>query len=173
MNTTKAGKIISEGTQLFSVPNTEEGRNWYRLAKKYRNRGNLYARGRGTRKNHGNGQHIAVEHSEWFAVYLKELQDFGWTLRMKDYYKNENDTLRKDKQKLINSNDDLHNVINNLSTKIDKLQKELEDERSNKLQMEAQFGILIQGLNEEVEYLKSEDKTNPEKPKTIHLTINL
>lgn len=64
-------KIRTRGNQAFNVPNDEEGHNFLKLLRKFRNRGWHYrAKGRGSRKEHGCQHGIAQEHSEWMAVYL-------------------------------------------------------------------------------------------------------
>lgn len=64
-------KIRTQGNQAFNVPNTEEGQLFLRLLRKFRNRRWFYrARGRGSRKEHGDASYIPKAFSEWFAVYL-------------------------------------------------------------------------------------------------------
>lgn len=66
-------KIKTQGAQAFNVPNDSEGQEFLRLLRKFRNRGwSYHARGRGSRKEHGNPHSIAQEHSEWMAVYLDD-----------------------------------------------------------------------------------------------------
>ena len=64
-------KIRTDGSQAFNVPNDEEGHVFLKLLRKFRNRGWYYrARGRGSRKEHGEANGIEQEHSEWMAVYM-------------------------------------------------------------------------------------------------------
>jgi hypothetical protein len=66
-------KIRTRGNQAFNVPNTEEGHLFVRLMRKFRNRGWYYrARGRGSRKEHGDQAGIPQQFAEWFAVYLNK-----------------------------------------------------------------------------------------------------
>lgn len=67
--------IKTSGNQVFNVPNNEEGREFLRLLRKFRNRGWHYrARGRGSRKEHGCQHGIGQEHSEWMAVYMDNVK---------------------------------------------------------------------------------------------------
>ena len=68
----KTKKIESKGSQVFNVPNDEEGQTFLKSASKYLNRTIYKAskRGRGSRKEHGNASDIPVEHAEWIALYL-------------------------------------------------------------------------------------------------------
>ena len=67
-------KIETNGTQTFSVPNTQEGRLFIELARKYLNRNaysQLRCRGRGERsKTHG--MDLTVNEAEWLAVYVDD-----------------------------------------------------------------------------------------------------
>jgi len=71
-------KIATTGNQLFSVPNTEEGKEFLRLAGKFLNK-NVYKRlrKRGRGKNRPTKtfiNDISVANAEWFAVYGEESQ---------------------------------------------------------------------------------------------------
>ena len=76
-NISKYIPIKSEGTQLFSVPNTEDGKAFLEQAKLYLNRPqySLRSRGRGSRTKHGDQYSIPIKHAEWLAVYLKNEND--------------------------------------------------------------------------------------------------
>lgn len=64
--------IKTKGNQTFNVPNTDEGREFLALCRKYLNKEkSLKARGRGSRKEHGSVYSIPQKYAEWFAVYLK------------------------------------------------------------------------------------------------------
>jgi len=69
-------KIKSEGTQLFSVPNDEEGMAFLKLCKKHLNtkRFKFSKRGRGPRgskwsKGYDSHSSLRASDSKWFAVY--------------------------------------------------------------------------------------------------------
>jgi hypothetical protein len=66
-------KIESDGSQVFNVPNTEEGRRFLDKAAKYLNRPQfgIVKRGRGTRKFAGDQASIPLKDSEWIALYVK------------------------------------------------------------------------------------------------------
>jgi len=66
-------KLKSNNNQAFNVPNDETGRFFITLMGKYRNeRWHYAARGRGSRKKHGDQRGIKCEHAEWLAVYLSQ-----------------------------------------------------------------------------------------------------
>jgi hypothetical protein len=75
-------KIETNGSQIFNVPNTEEGRNWMQNAAKYLNRPqyNMKKRGRGSegreRRNGRltyNGQSdCKLENADWIALYIHD-----------------------------------------------------------------------------------------------------
>ena len=54
-------KIKSEGSQLFNVPNDEQGKAWLKLMHQYRN---------------ANSPATLIHHAEWIAVYLDTSNKF-------------------------------------------------------------------------------------------------
>jgi hypothetical protein len=62
--------IESNGSQLFNVPNTQEGRVFINNLRHFVNNGQRFrCRGRGSRKEHGDANYVPLDHSEWIAVY--------------------------------------------------------------------------------------------------------
>lgn len=66
-------KIKTQGSQAFNVPNTEEGKAFIKLLRKFANYPDcsISCRGRGSRKNGGNQAYIPIRLSEWIAVYIR------------------------------------------------------------------------------------------------------
>lgn len=77
-------KLVStNGNQVFSVPNTLQGREFINTLKVYLNSDKYKVVARGRAKNRrekgGNGQDIAPSRSDWLAVYVVPNQDRYWT----------------------------------------------------------------------------------------------
>ena len=71
-DTANDAKIKSSGTQVFSVPNNEEGKTFLDLASKFCNRPtfSIRKRGRGSRQEHGDRSDIPLDNAEWIALYV-------------------------------------------------------------------------------------------------------
>lgn len=73
-------KIETKGSQLFNVPNDEEGREFMRLASKFLNKRvyqRINKRGRGKNRPKTFTRDLTVADAEWFAIYLKEQDDIS------------------------------------------------------------------------------------------------
>ena len=80
---------------FYSIPANKEGKLFIKLLKKYLNKARykIRVKGRGSRKEHGNGQNLPLKHAEHYAVYIdiKTLDennpsfyyDLKWKTRLK------------------------------------------------------------------------------------------
>jgi len=67
-------KDVTFSGQLFSVPNTPEGKEFLGMARKYLNRDRFYLKSRGRARNRkakgGNQQSQPIPTADWLAIYV-------------------------------------------------------------------------------------------------------
>jgi len=112
------GTIKSKGSQVFNVPNTEEGKAFIKKARAFLNNGafkGIRSRGRGKRPSRRYHDSLPQGMSDWLAVYVDGANDCPqWAKeRMAEWGKRINelklieDKLRKDVDELIERNAEL------------------------------------------------------------------
>lgn len=178
-------KIETDGTQLFSVPNTPEGNKFLDSLSAYTNfpKFNLKKRGRGTRKDHGNGQDISIKHSEWIAVYATEKDQTPTHLMSESLnFKNSLIAANEDLKKVTEENYALKREINELATTdgeakilLDKYAETFEKNRQDRVKADtviAQIDDDKSALNIMIDKLEEKNRELEDKNKALAVTID-